>query len=251
MMSQKETEYFNSVEFSIRSRYALFSDVLTRAGGEKVSYTVPTYEALKGALHSIYWKPTFIWYVDSVRIMNPIRMARVGIRPLKYGGGNDLAYYTYLQNVHYQVKAHLEWNHNRPELDSDRSYAKHYSIAQRMIERGGRRDVFLGTRDCQGYVEPCKFGDGKSAYDGNGIMPLSLMLHGFSYADEAYREEDKGKMTVRFRQPIMENGIIHFIRPEKCTITRHIKEMEIKPFGKENFSGLAEFSGGELDGLDE
>ena len=36
----------NSVEFSVRGDYALFSDVLTRAGGEKCSYMIPTYEAL-------------------------------------------------------------------------------------------------------------------------------------------------------------------------------------------------------------
>ncbi len=34
-----------------------------------------------------------------------------------------------------------------------------------MIERGGRRDIFLGTRECQGYVEPCVFGEGEGAYD--------------------------------------------------------------------------------------
>ena len=50
----------------------------------------------------------------------------------------------------------------------------------------------------------------------------------------------------------MENGIINFIRPEKCTIKRHIKKMSVKPFGHEyeNFSGLDEFTGGELDELD-
>ena len=76
----------NTVEFCVYGKNALFSDVLTRVGGEKFSYSVPTYEALKGILHSIYWKPTFIWYIDAVRIMNPIRTVRKGIRPIKYGG---------------------------------------------------------------------------------------------------------------------------------------------------------------------
>lgn len=151
-------KYENSVEFQVWGDYALFSDPLTRVGGEKFSYSVPTYEALKGMLHSIYWKPTFVWVVDSVRIMNPIRMVRKGIRPIKYGGGNDLSYYTYLQNVCYQVKAHFEWNDNRPELEFDRDENKHHNIAKRMIKCGGRRDVFLGTRECQAYVQPCEFG---------------------------------------------------------------------------------------------
>ena len=241
----------NIVEFVIYGQNALFSDILTRPGGEKTSYPIPTYEALKGVLHSIYWKPTIVWYIDDVRIMNTIRYERKGIRPIKYGGGNDLAYYTYLTNVCYQVRAHFEWNLNRPELAKDRNENKHHNIAKRMIERGGRRDIFLGTRECQAYVEPCVFGEGEGAYDQCGVISYSLMEHGFTYADEAVRAEDQGKLTLRLWQPVMENGIIHFTRPEECDITRHIKDMGIKPFGEGNFVGLDEFAGGEFDGMDE
>ena len=50
----------------------------------------------------------------------------------------------------------------------------------------------------------------------------------------------------------MVNGVIDFVRPEECEIKRHIKDMDIKPFGKDynNFSGLEEFTGGEADELD-
>lgn len=244
--------YRNTVEFAVRGRYALFSDILTRAGGEKSSYPIPTYEALKGILHSIYWKPTIVWYIDSVRIMNPIRTARKGIRPIKYGGGNDLAYYTYLEDVYYQIRAHFEWNMNRPELEQDRNENKHHNIAKRMIERGGRRDIFLGTRECQGYVEPCKFGESTGAYDNCGKIPYGLMYHGITYADEAINDDDKDMLTVRLWQPEMNNGVIDFIRPEECTLKRHIRKMPIKPFGKEydNFIGLDEFVGGGIGELD-
>ena len=242
----------NSVDFCVHGPYAMFSDVLTRASGEHCSYVIPTYEALKGILHSVYYKPTIVWKIDSVRIMKPIQTERKGIRPIKYSGGNDLAYYTYLTDVCYQVRAHFEWNYNRPELECDRNEHKHHNIARRMIKRGGRRDVFLGCRECQAYVEPCIFGEGKGYYDDSGEIRYSLMYHGITYADEAENPEDKGKMTVRFWQPIMVNGVIDFIEPKDCTIKRHIKDMEIKPFGREhnNFSGLDEFVGGEADELD-
>ena len=156
----------NIVEFSVCGDYALFSDPIMRVGGEKCTYQIPTYEALKGILSSVYWKPTIIWYIDKVRVMNPIRMEVKGIRTMKYnGGGNDLSYYTYLKDCRYQVSAHFEWNENRPELAGDRNENKHHEIARRMIEKGGRRDIFLGTRECQGYVEPCIFGEEKGAYD--------------------------------------------------------------------------------------
>lgn len=243
-------KYENSVEFQVWGDYALFSDPLTRVGGEKFSYSVPTYEALKGMLHSIYWKPTFVWVVDSVRIMNPIRMVRKGMRPIKYGGGNDLSYYTYLQNVCYQVKAHFEWNDNRPELEFDRDENKHHNIAKRMIKCGGRRDVFLGTRECQAYVQPCEFGAGDNNF--RGEMQLGIMYHGITYADEAELDEDKGMMTVRFWNPTMIDGVINFIKPSKCVIKRHIKKMSIKLFERklENFVGLKEFEGGEAIELD-
>ena len=115
----------------------------------------------------MYWKPTIIWYIDKVRIMNPIQTEVKGIRPIKYNDSqkNDLAYYTYLKDCRYQVQAHFEWNENRPELKGDRNENKHHEIAKRMIRKGGRRDIFLGTRECQGYVEPCVFGEGEGFYD--------------------------------------------------------------------------------------
>ncbi|MBQ8121755.1 MAG: type I-C CRISPR-associated protein Cas5 [Ruminococcus sp.] len=243
----------NTVEFCVHGKYALFSDVLTRVGGEKFSYPVPTYEALKGVLHSIYWKPTFTWIVDSVRIMNKIRTVRKGMRPIKMDGGNDLAYYSYLEDVCYHVRAHFEWNLNRPELEMDRNEHKHHNIARRMIERGGRRDIFLGTRECQAYVEPCAFDEGKGAYD-DVDMALAFMYYAMIYPDEAEREEDKGFLTACFHQPEMKKGVIELIRPSDIPPEhkRHIKKMEMKAFGTElgNFSGLGEFTGGDVCELD-
>ena len=51
----KNTEHENLVEFQVSGDYALFSDPIMRVGGEKCTYQVPTYEALKGVLSSVYW----------------------------------------------------------------------------------------------------------------------------------------------------------------------------------------------------
>lgn len=233
----------NIVEFEVYGPYALFSDPLMRVGGEKNSYQVPTYEALKGVLSSVYWKPTIIWYIDEVRIMNRIQTEVKSIRPIKYNGGNDLAYYTYLKDCRYQVRAHFEWNMNRPELASDRNENKHHEIAKKMIARGGRRDCFLGTRECQAYVEPCVFGQGDGFYDDLPQLAFGVMYHGITYADEAYDAETKGKMTVNLWRPVMEKGVIRFPRPEACPLKKPIKAMHMKTFGEaqQNFSGLREF----------
>ena len=215
----------NIIEYSVFGRYALFTDPVSKTGGEKCSYQIPTYQALKGITESIYWKPTITWIIDECRIMSQIRTESKGMRPIKYGGGNDLAYYTYLHNVEYQVRAHFEWNESREDLAQDRNENKHYDIARRMVERGGRRDIFLGARECQGYVEPCVFGEGESAYDDlDGEIAYGFLYHGITYADEAVLPEDKGKLTVRFWHPRMtRGGEVKFLRPEQCVEKRHIK----------------------------
>ena len=51
--------------------------------------------------------------------MNPIQTETKGIRPIAYNGGNELAYYTYLKDVKYQVRAHFEPNNNQPKLKEE------------------------------------------------------------------------------------------------------------------------------------
>lgn len=226
MASSFVSSFKNSIEFKVWGRFALFTDPLSRIGGEKCSYHIPTYEALKGIAKSIYWKPTFIWVIDEARVVNRIRTQTKGTKPLEYGGGNTLAIYTFLADLEYQVKAHFEWNRHRHELEDDRIDAKHHCIAKRMLERGGRQDIFLGTRDCQGYVEPCEFGSGQGHYDNAGDLGFGLTFHGFDYPDET----GENKLQARFWRPTMVDGVIQFSRPEQCEVLKHIREMHPKQF---------------------
>lgn len=240
----------NSVAFSLTGRRALFTDPVSRMGGEKFSYQVPTYQALKGVLESVYWKPTIVWVIDKVRVMRQIRSESQAVRPIDYGGGNTLSIYTYLSDVEYQVQAHFEWNENRADLAEDRNENKHYFIAKRALEKGGRRDIFLGTRECQGYVESCSFGSGEGAYDDCQEFPLGVMFHGFTYPDEAVRQEEKNKLTARFFHPVMRKGIIVFPAPEECTIRRILADRRSKEFGPGR-GNMILAGGGVLDELAE
>ncbi|MDO9542509.1 MAG: type I-C CRISPR-associated protein Cas5c [Kiritimatiellia bacterium] len=215
----------NRIEFKVLGRFALFTDPLTKIGGEKCSYHIPTYEALKGIAKSIYWKPTFVWIIDKVRVLRRIRTQAKSMKPLNFSGGNSLAIYTYLVNVEYQVQAHFEWNPWRQDLAQDRIDGKHYSVANRMIDKGGRQDIFLGTRECQGYVEPCVFGEGKAHYDSDGELAYGLMFHGFDYPDET----GKNELHSRFWRPTMINGVVAFPRPEECAIRKFVREMIPNP----------------------
>ena len=222
----------NSIEFKVYGREAMFTDPVTKIGGEKCSYHIPTYEALKGIAKSIYWKPTFVWVIDKVRVMKPIRTKTKCLKPLKYNRQKDeppntLAIYNYLYDVEYQVEAHFEWNMHRPELAQDRNDGKHYNIALRALNLGGRQDIFLGSRECQGYAEPCHFSEGDGEYDNISELAFGLTFHGFDYPDETGQEMFKS----RFWSPKMINGVISFIRPEQCDIVKPLHKIIVKTFG--------------------
>lgn len=217
----------NQISFRVFGKYALFTDPLTRLGGEKSTYPIPTYQALKGIVESIYWKPTLIYYIDEVRIVNPIQMESKGMRPMVFTNtsSSNLAYYSYLRNPAYEVKAHFEFNKNRPDLRKDYNENKHYQILKRSLAKGGRRDIFLGTRECQGYVEPCEYGEKPGVYDQDNYPQFfGTMVHGLDYPDETGIDE----LRVRLWQPKMEKGIVHFPRPEECAVVRPLKKMAAK-----------------------
>jgi len=231
----------NQISFKVYGRYALFTDPVTKLGGEKCSYHLPTYEALKGITKAIYWKPTFTWFIDRVRVMKRIRTESKNVKPINIGGVypserdttktkeepyNTLAIYNYLSDVEYQVQAHFEWNPFREDLEDDRNEGKHFNIAKRMLEKGGRRDICLGARECQAYVEPCIFGEGESFHDHSGEITYGLTFHGFDYPDETGINE----LHTRFWYPKIQDGIIEFPRPESSDLVRKfVREMTPHP----------------------
>ncbi len=218
--------------YQVMGKRALFTDPVTRLGGEKMSYHFPTYQALKGITESIYWKPSMIWRVLRVRIMNPIQTESVGMRPIKYvGKGNDLAYYTYLKDVVYKVDVQFEFNRSRPELKEDWVIPKHEAIFERALKRGGRRDIFLGTRECQGYVLPTSFETEKGAYDNLEELSYGIQFHSFIYPDEqGIDDEGYADLTANLWRPVMRHGVIDFIAPEECEIQRVLYQSKPKEF---------------------
>jgi CRISPR-associated protein Cas5d len=216
----------NSIEFKLEGRYALFTDPVTKIGGEKSTYHIPTYQAIKGITESIYWKPTFYWVIDKVRVMRKIQTESKNVKALQMDGQygtnrHDLSIYTYLRDVEYRVQAHFEWNMQRPDLEGDRNEDKHYQTALRMLEKGGRRDIFLGSRECQGYVEPCGFVGDIGYYDKEDELSYGLMFHCFEYPSESGIE----MLCARFWRAKIKKGIISFPRPEACPHKREIRPM--------------------------
>lgn len=225
--------------FVVSGRRALFTDPITRIGGEKTSYHIPTYQALKGICESIYWKPSIIWHVRRVRVIKPIQTETIGVRPIKYSGrGNELAYYTYLKDVAYAVEAEFIWNRNRPELRDDWNRRKHEAMFLRALAKGGRRDIFIGSRECQGYVEDCSFDDRKGSYDDISEIGFGIQFHSFIYPDEMeLNDASYRSLTANLWSPVMQHGVVEFPRPSECMIQREIYKSDMKSFSPgKNFS---------------
>lgn len=234
---------FKSDPFYMRvyGDYALFTDPMSKGGGEKFTYQVPTYQAIKGIVEACYWKPTFYYVIDAIKVIKPIKTETKGIlAPVKRG--SDLNYYTYLKDVEYLIKYHFRWNDNREDLDYDRNEKKHEQILLRSMNRGGRHDVFLGTRECIGHIERIReeiFEKAISYYQGESIS-LGIMFHSFTYPDEAYDEDTKESLTSNFYPTVMIDGKVDFVEPFQCSIKHNLGDYSIKKFGKGNLMTVDE-----------
>lgn len=205
------------IEVQISGDYAMFTTSSSKISGDKRSYSLPTYEAIVGILNGIYKKPTFRWVVDGIRVMNPICFEHRGVRHINVNGGADMANYTYLKDVCYQVRAHMVWDYSFPELAPDRNFGKHYAIAKRAIRSGGRMNVYLGTSDCQARIEACDFDEGasKSSFSNTGEISSGLMFHSFVYPehmtdDERMKLEGVPHVRIRYADTYLNNGLIEY-----------------------------------------
>lgn len=230
---QKEHSEFHC---AFEGKLALFTDPITRLGGEKCTYLYPTRQALKGMLGRVYRKPTFDWVVDAVRIMNPIHTYSICQKTLTYfENKHGLVLYTYLTNVKYQVKAHIVWNRSfeknkcehydesgkivKTDYSEDRNFMKHYNCAQQGLKKGGRMSICFGTTECAANVTDCTFGDEQGAYDSQGTNNLDLM-----YLDKVYPDhEENNRFITHWWYPVIKNGIIEFPADYSSVLTKVIR----------------------------
>lgn len=209
----------------IRGDRALFTNPATKGGSERSSYSVPTRQALQGIVDGIYHKPTFINVVTEVKVINQIQTELHGVRALLHDYSADLSYVSYLSNVEYLVKFHFIWNENRKDLIQDRLPNKHEAIMERSIRKGGRRDLFLGTRECFGLVDEIKqeeYENMPSYYD-NVTIDLGIMFHSF-----AYPTDNQTLLKSCFTKTVMENGVIKFKAQSECEIVNTLSSYAFK-----------------------
>lgn len=210
----------------ISGDYALFTNPSTKGGGEKISYSIPSRQALTGIIDAIYYKPTITNVVDEVKVIKEIQTETIGTRALLNNMGADLSYVSYLRDVEYLVKFHFIWNEQRPDLAQDRNLNKHEAIMERSIKKGGRRDIFLGTRECVGlvsYLTAEEYKQTESIYDGQTIS-FGIMFHSFKYPTDK-----KEKLKSYYANTVMKNGVVTFKDQKECEIENELSTYSYKP----------------------
>ncbi len=226
VMSKKlEMEKSKHFYMRITGDYALWADPATKGGGERISYQVPTAQAIQGICDAVYFKPTIRNVVDAIKVVNPVRFHSMGYRALYGDLSAGLNYVTVLENVEYLVQYHFEWNLYRQDLSRDRIMKKHETITERSLRKGGRRDVFLGAREFLGYVEQIteqEYLTEKTFYYGSDF-DLGNIFHSFIYSND-----ETEPLKSLFTHTIMRDGIIQIKPQEECEITNILSSYTIK-----------------------
>jgi len=207
------------VVFSVRADRALFTRPDLRV--ERLTYPVPTFGAMAGVLRSIYAKPTLYWVPRRVLIMKPIRYQNIMInevkttaitkRPFVASERRMQKMQTYLYDVRYIVEAHFEWSGKQPD---DEDLGKHMCIFERSLEVGGRRDVFLGMRECTAIVEPVQgtfneiTEEWQKQHEGL-YLNVGVMFHGWEWGTGK-----DGTDTPTFFEAKVRNSILKYPHPK-------------------------------------
>lgn len=212
----EEKNKYTYFEVRVWGEFAMFTDPVTRTSGEKISYPIPVYSALKGIMESVYFDPAIQWVIDNCRIMNPILMEAMWFCD-RYRG--DRVLQNYLSCCEYQVRAHMKFNNAVYKMEEQRDIRVCIKMARNALKVGGRRYAFLGTKKCPAYVETQSFGTGEGYYDKSGERVYGLMFHSYEYPEHNRQHE----LKVRFWRPKMIDGIIHYCLPGQCDYIRTLR----------------------------
>lgn len=193
---------------------------------ERVSYDVITPSAARGILEAIYWKPSILWKIDRIHVLNPIkfdnirrneRPGKISVSKVKTAlKGRDVPLYQdsteetvqraslVLRDVCYVIEAHFEMTKC---AGSDDTVEKHYNIALRRMRKGQCfHQPYFGCREFPVQFELNEGETPESYYCGkkDGEKDLGFMIYDIDFSDN---------MKAIFFRASMVDGVIDV---QKC-----------------------------------
>lgn len=214
-----------SVKMEVWGNYALFTRPEMKV--ERVSYDIPTPSAARGMLDAVYYHPGFIWKIDRIYILNPIRFtnlrrnemdAKILASDLRSAAqGSDRKLYIaasehiqqraamMLKDVHYVIEAHFEMTDRAAPSDNP---GKFQDIIKRRLRKGQAfAQPYLGCRECTAHFALWENGDIPAIQESRD---LGWMLYDMDYS----HPDD---ITPMFFRAQMENGVVDV---SNCEVVR-------------------------------
>lgn len=181
---------------------------------ERATYPVMTPSAARGVLESIFWKPQFVWRIEQIQVLKPIKYfsilrnevnGRASLRAAQgfvaNGGGYDSTadraqrHTLALRDVAYLIKADIDL---RPEVTDD--VAKYRDQFRRRVASGRCfATPYLGCREFWASFAPP---DGSE-------RPIDVTEElGPMLLDLDYATDGSGRGTPRFFDARLEGGVL-------------------------------------------
>ncbi len=204
---------YPSLEVKISGDLACFTRPEMKA--ERVSYPVITPSAARGVLEAIFWKPEFLWRIDEIHVLRPIRYFSIlrnegnsqaiyrtatGWKKTGYGGyspaiDRSQRHTLALRDVSYIVRAQIIL---APHADD---VAKYRDQFRRRVKQGRCfATPYLGCREFSAAFE-------QPAGDEQPI-PLTDDL-GMMLMDMQYEPSGSGRGTPIFFKANLQDGVLH------------------------------------------
>jgi CRISPR-associated protein Cas5d len=172
---------------------------------ERMSYPCMTPAAARGVLDSILWKPEFIWHVQRIYILNPIKFASIkrneindkqGRKPIIIEDARAQRNSIILRDVDYVIEAQIY----QAIRDDKNPPEKYQAIFNRRIKRGQCfRRPYLGCREFAAEFLPAEDKLSPIAED----FPIGSMLLDIFF-DEKGVPQPKFFYNATIRQGILE-----------------------------------------------
>jgi len=206
------------VRFKVWGREAVFTRPEFKA--ERVSYDTITPSAARGICDSIFWHPGIRWNIDAITVCKPIRFGSItkneidtitterSVIAALNGSDVDLSIYAekarmrrttvFLKDVEYVIDASFEMTDEASPTDNP---GKFLSIMNRRIKKGQNYYTpYLGTMDCQAFIEPCKKAP-ECPEELKGEIDLGIMFYGNDYSNPE-------NVKPMFFHAVMKNGVL-------------------------------------------
>lgn len=192
---------------------------------ERVSYDVITPSAARAIFEAIFWKPTIMWQITKIEVLNPIKWVNIRRNEVGAVASKNPIYIEdkrqqknslMLQDVCYRIWAKLEFipiskrqesnnslidREEKELLHKDENPGKYNAMFERRARKGQCfNQPYLGTRECVASFRFVDYSNEELSAPIAESKDLGIMLYDMDFKEQS--------IDATFYRAKMENGVI-------------------------------------------